>query len=93
MEFRAQLILNIEFPLAESLEEAKETYDQWLDTIAEIMPAYVSWPVVDGSEVRQLVAPVTCGSCFSVIEEDQATIEHGPKHNHRYTCENCWRSN
>lgn len=51
--YKAQVVLNIDFPKAGSVEEAQETLDTWLDIISEVMCDKVNWPEVWGDQVTE----------------------------------------
>jgi hypothetical protein len=53
MAFKAQIILNIDFPEAESLEQAETTLDIWLDLVSPILNNKVHWDEVDGVPVYE----------------------------------------
>ena len=53
MAYKAQVIIDLDFPEAESLEQAQTTLDIWLDSIAEVMSNRVHWPVVEGTPVYE----------------------------------------
>ena len=53
MTYRAQVIIDIDFPEAESLESAKTTLDIWLDLVAPILDNRVHWESVEGLPVHE----------------------------------------
>jgi hypothetical protein len=53
MTYKAQVVLNIEFPEAETLEQAQTTLDIWFDLIAPILADKVSWPEIEGTPVYE----------------------------------------
>jgi hypothetical protein len=54
MKYRAQVILDIDFPEAESLEAAKTTLDIWLDLVAPVLETRVHWESVEGLPVYEV---------------------------------------
>lgn len=50
----AQVIIDIDFPQAESLENAENTLHDWLDIIGDVMCDKVHWPVVSITEVSEV---------------------------------------
>ena len=52
--YKAQIVLDIDFPKAESVKEAQETLDTWLDIISEVMCDKVHWPEVWGDAVSEV---------------------------------------
>lgn len=54
MAYLAKVILDIEFPLAESLEQANTTLSIWLDLIGPILDERVRWESVDGTPAYEI---------------------------------------
>lgn len=52
--YKAQIVLDIDFPKAGSVKEAQETLDTWLDIISEVMCDKVNWPEVWGDAVSEV---------------------------------------
>jgi hypothetical protein len=48
MAYKAQVVLDIDFPIATSLEEAQTTLDIWIDLIAPILNGRIHWEEVNG---------------------------------------------
>jgi len=52
--FVAQVVIDIDFPQAESLKSAEDTLHAWLDIIGDVMGDKVNWPVVSMTEVTEV---------------------------------------
>jgi hypothetical protein len=53
MAYVAQLIIDVDFPEAESLEAAETTLDCWLDLIAPMLSNKIHWEEVKGTPVHE----------------------------------------
>jgi hypothetical protein len=51
--YKAQVIITMEFPEAESLDQAQTTLDIWTDIVANVLPDRVSWDTVDGTPAHE----------------------------------------
>lgn len=53
--YRAQVVIEMSFPKATSLEEANLTLDAWIDEVALVMEDKVFWSDVEGTPAYQEV--------------------------------------